>query len=424
MIKSNRSVARFVAALLDRIDRQGSLPTSFSLNAAECPDVDAIKLFFGHEYVRTDDSGRIKLNLDRYLRHLPDAIETFYTALKRKRRSIRDENAELLARLLRVIDTSAGKVTSAVLLAFIADERAKACAGRGDLLALAKKSGCPAVAQHLDCLQRGFVALYESEKPLRLSHFSRAVTGDTKSCRSGTPLLRQFADILYRYDAKIKFEIDLLESVGSEQRQRAVLDLTRLQPDGSATQILVFGDLVFSKGPQRFEYVAEHARLAEPVVLTLAQLDAARVERAPRRLVSIENETSFYDYIEGTDPCQEIVVCSMGQANRLLIKFLKTLSGHTGEFLHWGDIDRSGVLILDSMRRRTGLGIKPLNMDVATFEKHRSHALPLSGSESDLLTSLLRRRPEIICADLLRHILKSRAWLEQENITAHRSNLT
>jgi len=415
-IRASRAVAQFVAALLDRVDRHGKPPAVFSMRVGDCADVDSIRLFFGHEFVKADASGKITLNLSRYLAHLPDALDCFYAALNRRPRNLRQENDDLLARLLKVVDGFAGDGLNSVFSAYLADERIKMQSGRGDLHALAKKSGCAAVKQHLNCLQRGLTAIYADETPLRLSHFSRAVTGDTKSCRVGTLLLRQFADLIYAYDTAIRNEVDLLDAVGSEQRQRAVLDLTRLQIDGSATRILVFGDLVFSKGGRRFSYVAEHARLGEPVLLTRAQLVDAIVERAPQKLVSIENETSFYDYVEQADVERELVVCSMGQANRLLVRFIKDLAGHAHEFMHWGDLDRSGVLILDSLRRRTGLDIRPMLMDQVTFERHRELALPLAGSERDQIASLLQRRPDIICADLLKSIINANAWLEQENI--------
>ncbi|PKL39285.1 MAG: hypothetical protein CVV41_21785 [Candidatus Riflebacteria bacterium HGW-Riflebacteria-1] len=415
-IKANRALAKFVNALLDRVDRQGKPPAVFSLKAADCPDAFAIQLFFGHAYIKTDVSGRVSLNLSRYLAGQPEALDRFYAALNRRPRNLREENDDLLARLSSLIDGFAGADTHAVFAAYLADEREKMQSGRGELYALAENSGCPAVTKYLENLRRGITAIYADETPLRLSHFSRAVTGDTKSCRAGTALLRKFADLLYSYDPAIKNEVDLLEPVGSEQRQRAVLDQTRLQIDSSATRILVFGSLVFSKGGRQFAYVAEHARLGEPAVLTQAQFAGAVVERAPQKLVSIENETSFYDYVEQADSSRELVVCSMGQANRLLIRLLKSLKGHAGELVHWGDLDRSGVLILDSLRRRTGLDIRPLHMDPETFGRHRSLALPLAGSERDLIASLLQRRPQIICADLLKSIINANAWLEQENI--------
>ncbi len=417
LIEKNASVQKFVATLLDRVDQQGKPPAVFSLKVAKCADdAAAIKLFFGHEYVKSDSSGRVILNLSRYLAHLPQALDHFYAALHRSPRNLRQENDNLLANLTSVVDGFVNVPAHEVFLDYLTDELAKMRSGRGELFALARKSGCPAVARHLEHLQRGINTIYAEEKPLRLSHFSRAVTGDTKSCRGGTPLLRQFADLLYSYDTRIRSEVELLEPVGITQRQRAVLDQTRLQVDSSATRILVFGNLVFTKGARRFEYVAEHARLGEATILTHAQLDSSVVGRAPQRIVSVENETSFYDYIEQADIDRELIICSMGQANRLLVRFIKDLASHAQEFVHWGDLDRSGVLILDSLRRRTGLDIKPLLMDAATFDKYCKFALPLSGSERELIVSLLHRRPKIICADLLHRLLETRTWLEQENI--------
>lgn len=415
-IKSNKSVGNFVAGLLDRIDKLGAIPGSFSMHRKNCPEFDSIKLFFGHEYVSEDDGQRIKLNLTRYLNRRPDDIATFYAALHRKRRNLPEENNDLLTGLQKIISSFSSECVCEVMQAYLQEESTKANSGNGELLAMAKKLDLASVSLHLAHLKRGFDALYSSDQPLRLSHFSLAVTGDTKSCRPGTRLLRQFADLLYRYDKRIKNEIDLSETSGVERLQHTVLDLTRLLIDSSATQILVFGDLVFSKQQQEFDYVSKHACRHETVVLTWAQLEGARIERTPTKLVAIENETSFYDYVEKADPQKEIVVCTMGQANRLLIHLLKSLTGDVKEYFHWGDLDRSGVLILDSMRRRTGFDIKPLHMNSAIYDKFKHLGQKLAENEKKLIISLLQKRPDIVCADLLRAIAESEVWIEQETL--------
>lgn len=85
-------------------------------------------------------------------------------------------------------------------------------------------------------------------------------------------------------------------------------------------------------------------------------------------------------------------------------------------FYHWGDLDRSGVLILDSLRRRTGCDIQSMKMDSATFLANKNKGQALSDEEKNKLESLLQRRPDIICNDLLRSMLAHNLWVEQENI--------
>jgi hypothetical protein len=116
------------------------------------------------------------------------------------------------------------------------------------------------------------------------------------------------------------------------------------------------------------------------------------------------------------DPALELVICTMGQANRLLVKFLEQIKPKVTSFYHWGDLDRSGVLILDSLRRRTGCDIQSMKMDSATFLANKNKGQALSDEEKNKLESLLQRRPDIICNDLLRSMLAHNLWVEQENI--------
>lgn len=416
-IKANISIKKFVSGLLDRVDRQGAVPGSFTMKTTVCPDVDAVRSFFGNDYISVDSAGGIKLNVLRYLQQLPDALKDFYPALKRSPRNIEQEKAGKSAALVRLLNEVVMRQPDRVMVAWLTDESARAAGFAGDLWRLAEESGLAAVGELLDALQRGFNILQADEAPLRLSHFGLAVTGDTKSCRPGSKLLRQFVDILYRFDAAIKNEIDLAENSGIEQRQRAVIDLTRLVIDGAATQVLLYGDIRFRKSGREFSYISEHAALGEPVVVTWAQLGSASLTFIPARIVTIENETSFYDYIAKANWRNEAVVCTMGQANRLLVKLLRNAQPLVSEYCHWGDLDRSGVMILDSLRRRTGIDIKPLNMNLKTFEQHRHLGQKLKPGEKLMITRLLQRRPDIVCHDLLQAIADSQLWIEQEVIS-------
>jgi hypothetical protein len=279
------------------------------------------------------------------------------------------------------------------------------------------EKGGESIERLLAALSRGFRVLRERDSPLRLSHFGLAVTGDTKSCRVGTPLLKKFAEILCDFDPEISEELRLLEFSGPGARQRAALDMTRLVLDGAATQVLVFGQMTFSKSGRQFTYVADHFRLGEPVILSWAQLENATLEQVPATIVTVENETSFYDLIAGCDGEKMAVICTMGQGNRLLVKFLRDAARFSRTFFHSGDLDRSGVLILESLRRRTGIDILPLNMQPELLQQFADSALPLPPTERQMIATLLARRPEIICSDLLRAILEKDSWLEQEVFT-------
>jgi hypothetical protein len=83
---------------------------------------------------------------------------------------------------------------------------------------------------------------------------------------------------------------------------------------------------------------------------------------------------------------------------------------------HWGDMDRYGVLILRSLRRRTGLAVEPWRMDLPTFERFQEAGLPLPDGERAEIDSLLAASPDEISADLLGAIRDTGRWVEQETV--------
>jgi hypothetical protein len=419
-ITENLTIKIFLSSLLDKIDRTGKPPQTFSMPAKSLPEPDSIRLFFSHALTRLDSKNNVKFNLKNYLEKFPGAIENFYIAMQRQPQNLEALKVERTEATLDKIDLFIANINKldgfAPFRLWLLDERKKARQGKGELFRITRNSGPAELHKLLEQLQRGFTALHESEQPLRLSHFGLAITGDSKSCRTGTPLYRRFAEILSTYDQYIKDMIEFLSPDSTTERQRAALEQTRLIIDGSATQLLVFGNLVFRKNGCDFSYVADHARSVEPVLLGWQQLSSSEILVAPPQVMTLENETSFYDFIAHADPSEYLVICTMGQANRMLIRLLQQLQFFCRHFSHWGDLDRSGVLILESMRRRSGIDIKPFKMDVGTYAENLEKGLPLSAAEKERLASLLKTEPAIICKDLLREILRHQLWIEQENI--------
>lgn len=424
-LKNSAILRHFVAALLDRIDRLGALPKSFSVKMTECHDADPVKLFFGDYCVSVEKGSTIRLNLAKFVARLPDAIDELYQLLNRRRRDIPSEKAGIRQRLECIIAECLRQGTDPAVQEWLKGESARIARGDGELWQMCcansieegVEKGCENVDRLLTALSRGFKILRESDSPLRLSHFGLSVTGDTKSCRVGTPLLKKFAEILCDFDPEISEELRFLEFSGPGARQRAALDLTRLVLDGAATQVLVFGQIIFSKAGRQFNYVADHFKLGEPVILSWAQLENAVLEKVPATIVTVENETSFYDLIAGCNGEKMAVICTMGQGNRLLVRLLRDAARLSPSFYHSGDLDRSGVLILASLRRRTGIDIRPLNMEPAVLKQFAPAALPLPQAERKMIETLLARQPDIICSDLLREILEQDSWLEQEVFT-------
>lgn len=415
LLNRSASARNFVSKLLDKIDRSGDVPGMFSCKLELCPEPETISIFFGHAHVSVSKKS-VRLHLKKLIINQPDIIARLYEALGRKQRDIPSEKQNTAQKLSAILRHYIDDSDPGVFRSYLEEELCLAAECRGELFQLSFKNRLLEVETLLGCLKRGFAALSSDHESLRLSHFGLLVAGDTKCCRSGTALLNRFADLLYRYDSAIRADVDMLQTTSQNERIRAIFAHSCLHLDGSASQIQVFGNLAFEKHDICFDYVKQHAQIGEPVLLSSDQLHAARFIQASKKLVSIENETSFFDYIQQADPAREMVVCTMGQAGHLIIRFLRDLSPLINELWHWGDLDRSGVLILESLRYRSALNIKPLHMDAATLKAHIGKGKKLSISEKAMIEKLLINRPQIICSELLSAIVETGLWLEQENI--------
>lgn len=413
-LKKSAGLRRFVECLLDRIDRNGNVPGSFSQSVESAADAEAVKWFFGPLCVRVA-GGKISLNLKKIAGNHDEFVDKLYQALGRTRLNLKEKTRSLTDMVAGVLEKFI-QTESTVLKEYLKTENEKLVQGRGELLSVARQQGVAALEAQLVSLQNGLNFLEKCSEPVRLSRFGLEVNGDTKSCRLGSPLLKTFARLLYQFSTRIRQEVDLSEPQNDAEKMRLTLEQAGLQLDGSANQFQVYGNLVFSKQNELFGYVKKHAKLGEPVVLTCAQLERAEIVETPRQVITIENETTFYEYAQKSDPSKKLVICTMGQANRLLVRFLEQLKEIVDSFHHWGDLDRSGVLILDSMRRRSGCDIRPLQMDVETFLANRHKGQEISKEEKNRLESLLQRRPDIICNGLLKTILAHKLWIEQENL--------
>jgi hypothetical protein len=138
------------------------------------------------------------------------------------------------------------------------------------------------------------------------------------------------------------------------------------------------------------------------------------------RILSIENETTFNDYVEWlrARSRDEIVLLSEGQANWAVVRLVSLLAAAAPDvpIVHWGDLDRFGVLILRSLRQRTGLPIQPWLMDAPTFERFAHLGLPLPDGELEEIDSLLAKASPEVGADLIGAIRDAKRWVEQETV--------
>jgi hypothetical protein len=133
-------------------------------------------------------------------------------------------------------------------------------------------------------------------------------------------------------------------------------------------------------------------------------------------VVTVENATSFHELLVARPP--EILALYIGGfAGPATLALLRAVAAASPDAVcyHWGDLDPGGLRILAHLRGHLGQ-VKPLAMDIATFEQYRRHAQPLTQRDRATLKSLQAHPILNDCSGLIAHLLQSGHKLEQEAV--------
>jgi hypothetical protein len=416
-----------VNAILDRCDRNGSLPGQMTLRCRSSEEREAAARLLSSSAVRFADRGDpvARLDLARADERLraegwPGLAEVLYAAAGRSPRNLRGEAAALgnLAgeRALALATRRQGAAR-----AFLQAAAQRLALGAGELFELARSQGLGKMEEELELVSRCIELAERNEGPVRLANFARRATGSTKGLRAGDRRYVRLADALLEHVPGLAGKVAAEGPAEHADRRRIALECLGIFRNETPIDVLCWGHFVIEKRGRRLDSPALHHGLGEPCRLLLLHLRDARViEVRAERVISIENETTFNDYVEWlrARDRDEIVLLSEGQANWAVVRLLRMLAAAAPALprAHWGDLDRFGVLILRSLRRRTGLDIEPCWMDVATFERCAAAALPLPAGEREQIESLVSFSEEEVCADLLKAICAAGQWIEQEAV--------
>ena len=425
-LSSDPALRGLVKAILDRSDRDGVLPGRMTWRCRTPEEQEAAVRLLSAAAVRPAREGlSVRLDLARADAGLRDAggpglAAVLYEAAGREPRNLLAEESALGRQAAERALSLAGHRTAAAA-AFLRAQAERLAACRGELFELARRQGLAGLEREL-ALVAGAIELAErNDQPLRLANFARRATGSTKGLRPGGRRYVRMVDALLRHLPELAAGVAAEGPHEPADRRRLALERLGIFRNETPIDVLCFGHLVLEKRGRRLEAPAIHRELGEPCRLLLLHLrDAQVVEMRAERVVSIENETTFNDYVEwlAASGRDEIVLLSQGQANWAVVRLLRLLAGSAPglPLAHWGDMDRYGVLILRSLRRRTGLAVEPWRMDLPTFERFQEAGLPLPDGERAEIESLLAASPDEVSADLLRAIRNAGRWVEQETV--------
>ncbi len=412
-----------LASLLERRERTGRFPRTVTL-AASPAVVNALSRLFTARAVRRDGAGRARVDLAAFLRASrsgeAELEALLYDVLGRERRDPASRERTLRAELEAGLADLSAAARSSGSRSFVTSELERLGDAESELTRRALRDGVAAALALARDVVRCIDALPTIRDPVRIQNFSARVLGSSKALRPRGDLWRAVGAALVDHDAVTRRALD--EQGVPPHRTTEVaraLEVNGVYHDEAAASVLCFGPLAYRKGGEEFDHVARHSRLGEASRLIVHQLRDAAFERPPARRVTVfENLTPFFDYVDALlyrSRDDEIVLCSGGQASWAVVAVLSGLARFGLPVRHSGDLDRSGVLILRSLRRRSGARVEPLFMDGTTHARFATLGQPLSAPERRRLERLVAEdsRDEL-CHDLLRAVLASGLWVEQE----------
>ena len=135
-----------------------------------------------------------------------------------------------------------------------------------------------------------------------------------------------------------------------------------------------------------------------------------------KRIVLIENLTSWHQWVAERSGEPEIVVYTGGFPNRTVQLLLRKLHGLATVY-HWGDIDVGGIRIFEYIREHLIPDLVPLGMDVEHYLRYAGHGMAFNRNYARKIQAMLEDDRFVRWHDLLR-LMESRGLrIEQESVT-------
>lgn len=164
---------------------------------------------------------------------------------------------------------------------------------------------------------------------------------------------------------------------------------------------------------QSFPYLGIPTSVLKDIVVTDIKADY---------VITIENETSFHEYISNVNE-KFIAIFLSGYPNSGRISLLKAISNFATShninlpFFHWGDIDFGGYDIIRSYREKTGINVLPHLMGAELVEKSQ-YAVKLENTKVKKLEEFITKNKFQDLTNMALRLLKIGKRLEQESIEA------
>lgn len=263
-------------------------------------------------------------------------------------------------------------------------------------------------------LLRGFNALFvPREEEIAKRALSVQLYGDSKRWQQLEKGILQLLRDYHRAagDAEAEAEADAETDDATLLEERGIVN--------NPGHIHLAGPLVLSAPRGQIDLSLFEPDLGLP---TRMVKELAVVDCPAKAVVTVENLTSFYQYVlEG--PPERLAIYLGGFAGSACRLFLQKLyrffheRGNPVPFYHWGDLDLGGFKIWRDLREKTGIPIRPYLMDEKTYLKYLHLGQPITEQYAQKLATLLEDNAFAPFHTLITLILEKKIRLEQEAIS-------
>lgn len=251
-------------------------------------------------------------------------------------------------------------------------------------------------------------AVLENQEEIFIRHFSMQLFHDSKKIEQ---LASKLEALLYQY--------------GGFQEKGAVMEECGIVH--TPTYVMMKGNGVLTLGGCRPGNKADQkidlSLLSGDIALSTESVKSLTgVEVLGKRVVTVENLTSFHDYIAGED----FVIYLGGFHNKVKRDFLIYLyqQNPEKEYRHFGDIDAGGFYILEHLKRKTGIAFRSLHMNVAALRQYEADQKSLTENDRKRLQQLRetlqeqKRRGECVedYGEVIDYMMRKGCKLEQEAV--------
>lgn len=266
-------------------------------------------------------------------------------------------------------------------------------------------------------LKAGKKARYERDEARRLIELAECIISNDRECLERELSIRFFGDSKVfekQYRRRVCRLIGMyLEEMKGYETAKGVSDTEsdRLLLEGygiykNPTYVYIKGDAVIEyNGGSRIETGKDM-----PIALSGALLDSIeKIKINASYIMTVENLTSFH----GLSMDDRLLIYTggyHGRAVKQLIRKIRRDNDKSG-FLHFGDIDPDGFLILEHLNKSCMISAEPVYMGIAELERYRTYTKPLEGNDRIKAQNLISAGKY---TEILSYMLEQNIKLEQE----------